>query len=557
MPLALLHVPISRHLDQHAHLFPTVQSDGDMRWGPVAMSMAAYHSSTRMVAHGPVLAVSGTDLGDFGHACTDIVSDAQLVLGQVRQSSRYRAALDYLHHHAEVRVIVGHSLGGTIADALARDTGRKSVAYNPGAGPLALFGDDLRDEPNHRVVRIANDPISAFDAFHARTLAAALDPHGLSDQFDHAADDLMASIAWIPGRHIVIAMPASQPITPTLIVSSIGDRVWNYRQADGSVSDSASLSLSELLVEQPTWSPVGSLGLSPAPYHDQEWYKPATYYTPATQHPTTNPPNDTWSGAIVAQDVTYAELYRLTDIHVEWAVWGPPTVDNVDNDGEPSSSPPRAVDVTRRVQQAITAKSYDVLGGEHRLTMCLRSDINVHTRPAGWHHVLLGANCWSHRRQNTENFPTKGSSITLYATDTVPPVYVSWRWKDACEAQFGSGVVLISPPFGRVGVLGHTTANLSGDFATFTLGSAQLLQAAMCPNSPFGARTVGVGEQDNYDDVVDFTSAIRTPNSYWHWNDDMGGIQPATNTWAYMFAVAGASNIGTFTTVLRLYAELL
>lgn len=569
MPLALLQVPVTRHLSEHASVMPAVHTGGHPLWAPVAMAMAAYHSSSRIVAHGPMMAISGTDLGDFDHAVTDLVSDAQLVIGQVRESARYKAAREYLSHHAEVQYIVGHSLGGTIADALARDTGRMSIAYNPGAGPPALWGPDLVDEPNHRVVRIVNDPVSAFDALHARTLAAALDPHGLTHQFDGGDEALSARTAWVPGAHMVITVRDDYLLTPSFIVRGAYSNVWNYRESDGTIS-AAPYDHAALLSANPTWCAQGWANAAAPSYPTGTYYKPRTYYTPATSSPVEN--DESWSGLVVSDDTTTAMCYKVSNFEVIWAAWGPPEAPHLEMTGTPDNA--RAVDVTSHVVQSIKHNKFEPAGGnsasgDRNVTMCLRGTIEKlpsNTIEDAWANVVLGADCWSHGVQNTDYFPrgnttaaTWSTPVTLYEAGPYPHTYVNHRWKVRCEATFGAGVVLVAPPFTSPGVIGINAANLTGRTRSFSIGQCTLLHAAMVATRPFASQVVTSGNHTSYSQTVDFTERARTPlhrqgGQGWHWDSERAVMDGTPN--AYVFTQADASNFGPYTTAVQLFAEL-
>ena len=83
--------------------------------------MAAAHATdTGVVRRGNVLCIAGTK--SFG----DVVDDLRTPLNEVADTQRYRDAVPLMHG---VDVVVGHSLGGSVALSLAKAYGVKSVRY--------------------------------------------------------------------------------------------------------------------------------------------------------------------------------------------------------------------------------------------------------------------------------------------------------------------------------------------------------------------------------------------------------------------------------------------
>ncbi len=95
----------------------------------------------------------------------DVGTDAALAFGMLHGTDRYKnnerhsnIARSYSPNHSDV-VHVGHSLGGTLADQIARTRGDRSISFNQGSTPLHNYGEGS----NRNVqVRVENDFVSRF-----------------------------------------------------------------------------------------------------------------------------------------------------------------------------------------------------------------------------------------------------------------------------------------------------------------------------------------------------------------------------------------------------------
>lgn len=131
-----------------------------------------YTSPTHLRQTGSVLAVAGTDPRRF----RDLLDDFDILIGRPRWGARYRSARAYLSIHPEIDTVVGHSLGGTVAELLHKDLGLKSYSFNPGVSP---FGP-IR-EADHRY-RTYFDPVSVSGARGSwNSRATHWDPHGIAN----------------------------------------------------------------------------------------------------------------------------------------------------------------------------------------------------------------------------------------------------------------------------------------------------------------------------------------------------------------------------------------
>ena len=88
---------------------------------------SAYNSDPGMFQKGSTFYLAGTR---FNHA-EDVLDDLKLVIpGQgVRATAKYQKAAAYIRAHPEIKLVVGHSLGAAVADALAIDFKLKEMAY--------------------------------------------------------------------------------------------------------------------------------------------------------------------------------------------------------------------------------------------------------------------------------------------------------------------------------------------------------------------------------------------------------------------------------------------
>jgi len=106
---------------------------------------------------------------------SDIADDLKLALpeylgGGVRQTNKYRQIREYLKFHPDIKMVVGHSLGAAVCDALVQD--------NPALKEMA-YGDPypqwVAGKGHHRV---DGDPIALADVTADTRFPSSLDPHG-------------------------------------------------------------------------------------------------------------------------------------------------------------------------------------------------------------------------------------------------------------------------------------------------------------------------------------------------------------------------------------------
>lgn len=114
----------------------------------------------------------------------DLSADFSLATGRLTSSERYQRAFaseQALHqfYGSSNVTTVGHSLGGTLAETLARHHGNASIAFNPGTSP---FVHDQGVSSLHQRVRAEGDWISSFGAANVTQTSK---PTPVSSKFEH------------------------------------------------------------------------------------------------------------------------------------------------------------------------------------------------------------------------------------------------------------------------------------------------------------------------------------------------------------------------------------
>lgn len=114
----------------------------------------------------------------IGHRGTvnakDVLTDAYLASGRLASTDRYKESsqlsknVHEQYNKTKDIVEVGHSLGGTLADQIARQHGGRSIAFNMGATPLSHYGKNVSEQHQH--IRTDNDPVSHFSSGATKTI---------------------------------------------------------------------------------------------------------------------------------------------------------------------------------------------------------------------------------------------------------------------------------------------------------------------------------------------------------------------------------------------------
>jgi hypothetical protein len=121
----------------------------------------AYSADNKVYVEGDTLFIAGTT--SFG----DLVDDGTIPLGMTNRTKRYEQASKALSKSPQVKRVVGHSLGGSVALTIAQKHDLVSRTY--GAPVVSLRGGER--------YRAMGDPISALD-FGATTSVVMGYPHG-------------------------------------------------------------------------------------------------------------------------------------------------------------------------------------------------------------------------------------------------------------------------------------------------------------------------------------------------------------------------------------------
>ena len=121
-----------------------------------------------------MLYISGT------HArVSDYLDDSLLVRGAIRQTARYREAMDTIADQPIPRVIVGHSLGAAVARAIGHDLDVTTREWN---NPLPSW----RGSAGYRQ---RFDPISILDRGATIVQPVGLYRHGFGPAYEYFTAD--------------------------------------------------------------------------------------------------------------------------------------------------------------------------------------------------------------------------------------------------------------------------------------------------------------------------------------------------------------------------------
>ena len=130
-----------------------------------------------------IIAYKGTDPSQW----QDIKSDMYIATGTEYNSPRFKNALyDYNSVKDKLNTpitVVGHSLGGAVANYVSDQTGAQSVTFNPGAGLGDLIQN--RNSDRKRIIRTKYDPVSYLATLKQEGVVEAkqhkFDPHTIDN----------------------------------------------------------------------------------------------------------------------------------------------------------------------------------------------------------------------------------------------------------------------------------------------------------------------------------------------------------------------------------------
>jgi hypothetical protein len=137
----------------------------------------AYDRSGKIYAHGSTLYIAGTS------SMRDVWDDIKIPLHLTRFSDRYQNASKYLEDHRNIKSLVGHSLGGSVALELQGNMEYRHFKTNTYGAPVFSL------TPATNRYRNYGDPVSMFDLGAQKSQYIGLNPHS----YDNLADKNVVS----------------------------------------------------------------------------------------------------------------------------------------------------------------------------------------------------------------------------------------------------------------------------------------------------------------------------------------------------------------------------
>ena len=134
----------------------------------------AYNRQTHLYIHGDTLYIAGTDPTYL----QDDYDDLGIPFNKTSKSLRYRNTIDLLDVNPDVKNIVGHSLGGSVALELQKNFKYRDYNVSTYGAPVA----SASPIPSNRY-RNKYDPVSQYDYGAQTEFPLTLNPHGY-DNFD-------------------------------------------------------------------------------------------------------------------------------------------------------------------------------------------------------------------------------------------------------------------------------------------------------------------------------------------------------------------------------------
>ncbi len=121
----------------------------------------AYASEHNVYAEGDTLYVSGTS------SVGDVVDDIGIPFGLTNRTKMYAEANAVMNKNPQIKTIVGHSLGGSVALTIAQQYQLESRTY--GAPVMSIRGGER--------YRNVGDPVSALDYGAHTSYTLGINPH--------------------------------------------------------------------------------------------------------------------------------------------------------------------------------------------------------------------------------------------------------------------------------------------------------------------------------------------------------------------------------------------
>jgi hypothetical protein len=151
----------------------------------------------------------------------DLNADASILAGQHRTNIPHPRFIEANNHYQFVKNkypnldITGHSLGGTIADYVARQNEEKAVVFNPGETP---FSSNIIGESNTRIYRTNTHDLVSF--------SNSMYPHAKSIRVVPQTDPLSS---WLGSHNLSNFLPRQDllPISkePDIIIPTIKTKI--------------------------------------------------------------------------------------------------------------------------------------------------------------------------------------------------------------------------------------------------------------------------------------------------------------------------------------------
>ena len=157
---------VTNHMINPKHLAPPQKQMTDK----VGLHKA-YASDGKLYAHDGTLYIAGTS------SLRDVWDDLKIPFHLTSKSDRYQNAHKYLEEHHNIKNLVGHSLGGSVALELQDNMDKRNFKTNTYGAPVFSF------TPADNRYRNVGDPVSMFDWGSKSSINVGLNPHTY-DNFD-------------------------------------------------------------------------------------------------------------------------------------------------------------------------------------------------------------------------------------------------------------------------------------------------------------------------------------------------------------------------------------
>jgi hypothetical protein len=131
----------------------------------------AYEIDDKLYANGDTLYIAGTS------SLRDVWDDLKIPFHLTSKSDRYQQASKYLEENPNIKQLVGHSLGGSVALELQENMAERDFKTNTYGAPVFSF------TPADNRFRNVGDPVSMFDWGSKSSVHIGLNPHTY-DNFD-------------------------------------------------------------------------------------------------------------------------------------------------------------------------------------------------------------------------------------------------------------------------------------------------------------------------------------------------------------------------------------